>query len=213
VKKLTMAVAVAVAMLFGSAATAQAESGAMIGGARLALNYSALYASTTYANYVAGYGGLGFEGGPIGRFAIVEGQMGLNFGANFVYRSVYNYDAWYYSSAFESSEMTVAVPILFEISAATFGLRSSDIYELVFIQLGVQADYAFGYSETYGGKAVDNNYFERENFGFGLVIGAVGYFNSHVSLDVRYYYAFTNYYKDISRWSPYTASLGLSFFL
>ncbi len=227
-KKLTMAVAVAVA-LFGSVTAARAESGAFIGGGRLALSYSTLYASGTsyYGDnytYSAGDGGFGFEGGLVGRLAVIEGQMGVHVGANFFYRSVYNtsnmwnYDysrsRYVYGADFNSSEMAVAVPVLFEINPFVLSGLNSSIYEMIFIQLGVQADYAFGYSEELNGTAVDKeDLWERKNFGIGIVLGAVGYFNSHLSLDVRYYYAFTNYYKKFPKWYPYTGSIGLSFYL
>jgi hypothetical protein len=201
------------AALFGTATLARAESGAFIGGGRLALNYSTLFANTTYGNYTAGYGGLGFEGGVVGRLALVEGQTGLHIGANFIYRSVYNYyHNWYYDYDFTSSEMTVAVPVLFEINPFVLSGLNSSIYEMIFIQIGLQADYSISYSEYHNGRSV-SNWFDRENFGIGAVLGAVGYFNSYLSLDVRYYFGFINYYNGYSNWFPYTYSIGLSFYL
>jgi hypothetical protein len=221
VKKLTMVVAVAVAALIGSAATARAESGAMIGGGRLALNYSTLITSTTSSytgttrTYTAGDGGFGFEGGLVGRLAVVEGQMGVHIGANFIYRSVYN-NEYYYLYAFNTSEMAVGVPILFEINPFVVSGLNSSIYEMIFLQIGLQVDYTFSYSETYNDRTLekDDTWFEREKVGAGLVIGAVGYFNSHASLDVRYYYAFTSFDKKYAKnWSPYSYNIGLSFYL
>ncbi|GBU27897.1 hypothetical protein R84B8_01440 [Treponema sp. R8-4-B8] len=120
----------------------------------------------------------------------------------------------FFCADFNSSEMAVAVPVLFEINPFVLSGLNSSIYEMIFIQLGVQADYAFGYSEELNGTAVDKeDLWERKNFGIGIVLGAVGYFNSHLSLDVRYYYAFTNYYKKFPKWYPYTGSIGLSFYL
>ena len=227
-KKLTMAVAVAVAMLFGSAATARAESGAFIGGGRLALNYSTLYNSTTSSSgytdtYSVGSGGLGFEGGVVGRLAVIEGQMGVHVGANFIYRSVFNGTVYYgtYGTTYyhrdnvTSSEMAVGVPILFEINPFVLGGLNSQVYEMIFIQIGLQVDYSFGYSqENNNKKATEALMLDRNPLGVGIVIGAVGYFNSHLSLDVRYNLGLVEYYSDItSKWYPYTYNIGLSFYL
>jgi hypothetical protein len=214
-----MVVAVAVAALIGSAATARAESGAMIGGGRLALNYSTLYASYTSSysgstsTYTAGSGGLGVDAGLVGRLAVVEGQMGVHVGANFIYRSVYN------SGLLNSSDMAVGVPILFEINPFVVSGLNSSIYEMIFLQIGLQVDYTFSYSETYNGKENTINPFERNPLGVGIVVGAVGYFNSHLSLDIRWCYGVTEYY-DLSKnpfyywkWYPYTYNIGLSFYL
>ena len=222
-KKLTSVVALAVAALIGSAATAQAETGAFIGGGRLALNYSTLYTSTTSSysgntyTYSAGRGGLGLDAGVLGRLAVIEGQMGVHIGANFIYRSVYNHN--YIWADVTTSEMAVGVPILFEINPFVVSGLNSSIYEMIFLQLGIQVDYSFNYNEYHSGKAVDKDHlgYERNPLGVGIVVGAVGYFNSHLSLDIRYYYAFTEYYKLPSnyywKWYPYTYNIGLSFYL
>lgn len=215
--------ALAVAALIGSAAMAQAETGAFIGGGRLALNYSTLYASYTSSSgntntYTAGSGGLGFDAGVVGRLAVVEGQMGVHVGANFIYRSVYNQNTSFYNY-FTTSEMAIGVPILFEINPFVVSGLNSSIYEMIFLQIGLQVDYSFGYSEYRNNNAIDKNnlVFERNPLGVGIVIGAVGYFNSHLSLDVRYCYGFTEYYKLPSsyywKWYPYTYNIGLSFYL
>jgi len=224
VKRLTLVGAVAAAVLIGSATLAQAETGALIGGGRLALNYSTLYVSTSGSSsstYTAGNGGIGFEGGVLGRLAVVEGQMGVHVGANFIYRSVYNGRVTYGTYPFyhvdnvTSSEMVVAVPVLFEINPFVVSGLNSSVYEMIFIQIGLQVDYSVSYSqENNGVKATEALDLGRNPLGVGVVIGAVGYFSSHISLDIRYCYGFTEYYKDItSKWYPYSYSVGLSFYL
>lgn len=208
-KRLTLVVAMAAAALFGTAATARAESGQLIYGGRLAFNYSTLlYSGYTY--YPAGYGSLGLDAGLLGRLAVVEGQMGVHVGANFIYRGVYA------TSNYNSREMAVGVPVLFEINPFSFGGLRSSIYEMIFLQIGAQADYVFNYNEyDRNGKSVNSNQylFDREKFGVGLVLGAVGYFSSYCSLDIRYYYSFTPVDKELARWYPYTYNFGLSFYL
>jgi len=211
VKKLTLVGAVAAAVLMGSATLAQAESGAFIGGGRLAYNWSTItYGSSSTYSYG---GGSGFEAGAVGRLAVVEGQMGVHIGANFLYRSSLSF------SAFEASEMAVGVPILFEINPfAVSGLNNS-IYEMIFIQIGLQPDYIVSYSETRNGTTYtdkDDLLYDRTLFNIGLVVGAVGYFNSHVSLDVRYFYGLMSYSSEdqyAKNWFPYSVSVGLSFYL
>lgn len=208
-KRLTLIVAAAA--LFGTVTMARAESGQFLAGGRLAYNWSTVtYGSSSYASSTGGHG---FEVGALGRLAVVEGQMGVHIGANFLYRSPISY----YS--FDATEMAVGVPILFEINPFAVGGLNSSIYEMIFIQVGLQPDYVVSYSETYGGKTYsnkDDQLYERELFNIGLVIGAVGYFSSHVSFDVRYFYGLISYSKEDSyakNWYPYTISAGFSFYL
>jgi len=211
VKKLTLVVAMALAAvaLTGGVTTARAESGQFICGGRLALNYSNVYFDDYYYSYRYSDGGFGFDGGLIGRFAVVEGQMGLNVGANFTYRQPY------FGYSYRTSEMAVSVPVLFEINATTFGARSSNVYELVFLQIGLQADYVFDYTEFYRNQKISENsqLWDREKLNFGIVLGAVGYFNSHCSIDFRYYFSFNRFDTELTRWYLYTGSFGLSFYL
>jgi hypothetical protein len=209
-----MVVAMTAAVVAGSATLANAESGALIYGGRLAYNYSTLAYGGSTSNYTT-YGGHGFEAGLLGRFAVVEGQMGLHAGANFIYRTPYSYD--YLLSSFSATDMAVSVPVLFEINPFVLGGLNSSVYEMIFVQVGLQADFVVAYSEDHGSITVTDpnlQFFEREKFNIGLVVGAVGYFNSHVSFDIRYYYAFTCFDKtNAKNWYPYSISAGLSFYL
>jgi len=206
--------AVAAVALTGSLTMARAESGQFIFGGRLGLNYSNLYFDDyyyydSYHYYRYSDGGFGFDGGVIGRLAVVEGQMGLNIGANFLYRQPF------LGYSYRTSEMAVSVPLLFEINAATFGARNSNVYELVFLQIGVQADYVFDYAEFSRNRKMSQSsqLWDREKLNFGLVLGAVGYFNSHCSLDFRYYFSFNRFDTELTRWYLYSGSFGLSFYL
>jgi hypothetical protein len=205
-----MAVAVA-AMLLGSVTAARAESGQMLMGGRLAYNYSTLVYGGN-ANYTRYGGGSGFEGGLLGRFALVEGQMGVHVGANFIYKTVLE----------NTNDMAVGVPILFEINPFVVSGLNSSIYEMIFVQIGLQPEYLVAYSEYIDGKwvtEVSDQFYDREKFNIGLVIGAVGYFNSHVSFDIRYNYGLipfarnTGAYDFVKNWYPYSITAGLSFYL
>jgi len=214
-----MAVA-ALTLAGGSVSTARAESGAFITGGRLAFNYSNIAFNRTdrYGNtYAVGYsdGGYGVEAGLQGRYAVVEGQMGVNIGANFIYRTPFYYYNGWSGKSWNSNEMAISVPLLFEVSPSTFGANSSSVYEIIFFQIGVQADYVFNYAETYDNKSrdEDNMLWGREKVNVGLVIGAVGYFNSHCSLDLRYLLGLTSFDKDDKKSYLYSGSLGLSFYL
>jgi hypothetical protein len=213
---------VAALALLGSAVSARAESGQFIFGGRLGYNYSniSFTVNDRYGSYYADYsdGGHGFEGGLIGRYAIVEGQMGVNIGANYLYRTPFYYYYWGSKQAQETTEMAVSVPLLFEVSPATFG--GSSVYELMFLQIGVQVDYIFKFDETINGKSLGEKErgYDREKVNVGLVLGAVGYFNSHCSLDLRFNYSFTKFAKfdAFELWTNsflYSGSLGLSFYL
>jgi hypothetical protein len=202
VKRLTLVVAVA-AVLLGAAGTARAESGQLIYGGRLAYNYSQVRYNDSYS-YAYNDGGHGFEAGLIGRFAVVPGQMGVSVGANYVYR-----EPFYFNSSNNANEMAVSVPLLFEVSPSTF--RSGDVYEMIFLQIGIQTDYVFKFNEKNSYNFVP---WDRENLvNVGLVIGAVGYFNSHCSLDLRYYLTLNSFAKNDKDSYLYSGSLGLSFYL
>jgi hypothetical protein len=198
------------AALFGTATLARAESGAFIGGGRLAYNYSNIYYDYGRYSYRYSNGGNGVEAGALGRLAIVEGQMGIHIGVNYIYREpFYVYSRYYYYDEW-ASEHVVSVPILFEINPFVTGGLNSRYYEMIFIQIGPQIDYGLRFTQD---VSFPWDRKKSGNIDVGLVIGAVGYFNSYCSLDLRYYYAFTGFAANDQRSFLYSGSLGLSIYL
>jgi len=201
VKKLTLVVAMTVAALFWGAAPARAESGQLLAGLRIAYNYSNIFYDDLYYNY--NDGGHGIELGLVGRYAVVESQVGIHLGVNYIYR-----EPFYFNEKNRAHEQTVSVPLLFEINPFVLGGLNSLYYEMIFFQFGVQADYVFEFMEKNSYSYVA---WDREKTNVGLVIGAVGYFNSHSSLDLRYNYGITRFVKDEKSYL-YSGSLGLSIY-
>jgi len=210
-----MAVA-ALTLAGGSVSTAQAESGQLITGLRLAYNYSNLvYDGGYYDEYD---GGSGIEAGVLGRLAVIEGQMGVHLGVNAIYRVPY-----YWNTNNRLFETAVSVPLLFEINPFVLSGLNSNVYEMIFIQIGVQADYVidFAFKDAFYNGTTYEEKWDRNNVNVGIVIGAVGYFNSHCSLDIRYNYSITDFAKvkdyrgrdKDDKAYLYSGSLGLSFYL
>lgn len=213
-KKLTLVVAVTAALI-GSVTSARAESGTLIGGGRLALNYSNL----VYDGYYdANDGGIGIEAGVLGRYVVVDNLVGVHAGFNVIYREPY-----YWDRNNRAHETAVSVPLLFEINPFVSSGLSSSYYEMIFVQVGLQADYVFDFTmkdNIFKGTSSEENW-DRNNVNIGVVLGAVGYFNSNCSLDIRAVYGVTRF-ADISDYNGkpkkidqnlYSVTIGVSVYL